>query len=113
MTLEETARLAVVEARQEDMQKSLAEIKVLLTDMNGHMSELTSRGNDRHEKLESRLIETTQRENERYSELAAKLAVQEDRSSRLEKLLWATGGVGGGAAVGHIPAVITLLNGAG
>ena len=41
--------------------------------------------------------------------LQARIAVLEERTSKLEKLLWSTAGVGGVALGGHVPTFLNLV----
>lgn len=86
MTADEMQRIATLEVKVDGMREDMSEVKEGL-------AELLHRRADRHAQLEARL------------------AVLEDRSGRLEKLLYGASIAGGGAALGHIPAILQMVNG--
>ena len=73
------------------MAEDIAEIKATLSQLVSAVGANAQRGNDRHADIEARV------------------AVLEHSNARLEKALWATGSVGGGALLGHIPAALAAL----
>ena len=92
MTQSENERLAKVETELVNLRDDVGEIKTLVGQMTAMLQAQAQRGNDRHANMEARI------------------AVLEDRSARLEKLLWASGLTAAGSVAAHIPNALSLVN---
>ena len=93
MSDNERAMLAGLSAKVDALAEDVAEIKDILKNV-------INRGDSRHEKIA-----------EDAARRDARIAVLEANVQKLEKALWATGGVGASALLGHAPSALALLGG--
>ena len=93
MTQSDNERLAMVLTQVSEMRQDIGEIKDTLRSV-------VQRGDSRHEKLA-----------EQAAARDARIAVLESNVQKLERLLWASGGVGVSAVAGHVPALLTAIGG--
>ena len=89
----ERAMLSGLSAKVDALSEDVGEIKEILKDV-------VKRGDSRHERLA-----------EDAAKRDARIAVLESTVARLERALWVTGSVGGGALIGHAPTLISAIGG--